>query len=155
MLNVSNMAHTALLGQLINTCHISIQLVKRFGKFVDIMLTSRNAIVRHFVRRAIHSAQSHIGRHNIIAVIRHRYAIHVIDIYTIIRISLSPFANCRSKFVLDRLGRCLKLIVSCRGTSCHEFASQFGLEFFYTRKNRKPPSPGPPQSITTLRQLNN
>ena len=47
MLNISNMTHTALLGQLTNTCHISIQLVKRFCKFVDLMLTSRNAIVRH------------------------------------------------------------------------------------------------------------
>ena len=54
MLNVSNMTHTALLGELINTCHISIQLVKRFCKFVDLMLTSCNAIVRHFVRRAIY-----------------------------------------------------------------------------------------------------
>ena len=53
MLNISNMTHTALLGQLINTCHISIQLVKRFCKFVDLMLTSHNAVVRHFVRRAI------------------------------------------------------------------------------------------------------
>ena len=55
-----------------------------------------------------------------------------------IAISLSTFANCRSQFLLDRLGKCLKLIVSSRGTSCHEFTSQFGLEFFYTRKNRKP-----------------
>ena len=36
--------------------------------------------------------------------------------------------------MLDRLGRCLKLIVSSGSTSCHEFASQFGLAFFYTRK---------------------
>ena len=72
------MTHTELLGQLINTCHISIQLVKRFCKFVDVMFSIRNAIVRHFVRRAIYSAQSPIGRN--IAVIRHRYAIHVIDI---------------------------------------------------------------------------
>ena len=78
ILNVSYMTHTAFLGQLINTCHISIQLVKRFCKFVDLMLTSRNAIVRHFVRRAINSAQSPIGRN--IAVIRHRYAIYVLDI---------------------------------------------------------------------------
>ena len=78
MLNISNMKHTALLGQLINTCYISIQLVKRCCKFVDLMLTSRNAIVRHFVRRAIYSAQYPICRN--IAVIRHRYAIHVIDI---------------------------------------------------------------------------
>ena len=72
------MTHTALLGEMINTCHISIQLVKRFCKFVDLMLTSCNAIVRHFVRRAINSAQSPIGRN--IAVIRHRYAICVVDI---------------------------------------------------------------------------
>ena len=78
MLNLSNMTHTALLGQLINTCHISIQLVKRFCKFVDLMLTSHNAVVRHFVRRAIYSAQSPIGRN--IVVIRRQYAIHVIDI---------------------------------------------------------------------------
>ena len=39
---------------------------------------SRNAFVRHFVRRAINSAQSPIGRN--IADIRHRYAIGVIDI---------------------------------------------------------------------------
>ena len=78
MLNVSNMTHTALLGQIINTCHISIQLVKRFCKFVNLMLTSCNAIVRHFVRRAINSAQSPIGRN--IAIIRHRYTICVVDI---------------------------------------------------------------------------
>ena len=41
-MNISNMTHTALLGQLINTCHISIQLVKRFCNFLDLMLTSRN-----------------------------------------------------------------------------------------------------------------
>ena len=78
MLNVSNITHTALLGEIINTCHISIQLVKLFCKFVDLMLTSCNAIVRHFIRRAINSAQSPIGRN--IAVIRHRYAICVVDI---------------------------------------------------------------------------
>ena len=82
MLNVSNMTHTALLGEMINTCHISIQLVKRFCKFVDLMLTSCNAIVRHFVRRAINSAQSPIGRN--IAVIRHRYAICVVFRETVV-----------------------------------------------------------------------
>ena len=46
----------------------------------------------------------------------------------------STFADCRSQFLLDRLGRCLKLIVSYRGTSSHELASQFGLAIFYTRK---------------------
>ena len=33
------------------------------------------------------------------------------------------------------LGRCLKLFVSTDSTSSHEFASQFGLAIFYTRKN--------------------
>ena len=58
-------------------------------------------------------------------------------IYTIIclkSVCLATFADCRSQFLLDRLGRCLKLIVSSGSTSCHEFASQFGLAFFYTRK---------------------
>ena len=45
---------------------------------MDLMLTSRIAIVRHFVRRAINSAHSPIGRN--IAVIRHRYAICVTNI---------------------------------------------------------------------------
>ena len=76
MLNISNMTHTALLGQLINTCHISIQLVKRFCKFVDLMLTSHNALLDTSLDG--HSAQSPIGRN--IAVIRRQYAIHVIDI---------------------------------------------------------------------------
>ena len=49
-----------------------------FGSTVDLMLTSHNAIARHFVRRAIYSGQSPIGRN--IAVIRHRNAIYVIDI---------------------------------------------------------------------------
>ena len=46
-------------------------------------------------------------------------------------------ANCRSQFLLDRLGRCIKLSVSTDSTSCHENASQFGLAFFNTRKTRK------------------
>ena len=59
-------------------------------------------------------------------------------IYTIIclkSVCLSTFADCRSQFLLDRLGRCLKLIVSSGSTSCHEFASQFGLAFFLYAKN--------------------
>ena len=51
----------------------------------------------------------------------------------------SLFANCRSQLLLDHLGRCLKLVVgpSTDSTSCHEFASQFGLAIFYTRKTPK------------------
>ncbi len=64
-------------------------------------------------------------------------------IYTIIclkSVCLATFADCRSQFLLDRLGRCLKLIVSYRGTSSHEFASLFGLEFFIREKTPKPQS---------------
>ena len=59
-------------------------------------------------------------------------------IYTIIllkSVCLSTFADCRSQFLLDRLERCLKLFVSSGSTSCHEFASQFGLAFFLYAKN--------------------
>ena len=44
---------------------------------------------------------------------------------------------CMSQFLLGRLGRCLRLFVSTESTSSHEFASQFGLAFFYTRKTPK------------------
>ena len=60
-----------------------------------------------------------------------------VSIYPIIflkSVCLATFAECSSQFLIDRLGRCLNLIASTRGTFCHEFASQFGLEFFYTRK---------------------
>ena len=56
-------------------------------------------------------------------------------IYTIISLSLSVLANSRSQFLLDRIGRCLKLFVSTESISCHEFASQFGLAFFLLTKN--------------------
>ncbi len=39
--------------------------------------------------------------------------------------------------MLDCLGRCLKLYVSTDSTSSHEFACQFGLAIFYTRKTHK------------------
>ena len=54
-----------------------------------------------------------------------------LSIYTII---LSKLANCRSQFLLDRLGRCLKLFVLSESTPCRKFASQFGLAIFFTRK---------------------
>ena len=53
-------------------------------------------------------------------------------IYTII---LSVLANSRSQFLLDRLGRCLKLFVLTESISCREFASQFGLAIFLYAKN--------------------
>ena len=61
-------------------------------------------------------------------------------IYTIIllkSVCLSSFANCRSQFLLDLLGRCLKLFVSAESISCHKFAFQFGLAFFLYAKNIK------------------
>ena len=65
-------------------------------------------------------------------------------IYTIIclkSVCLATFAQCSSQFWLNRVGRCVKLIASTRGTFCHEFAPQFGLDFFIRQKNRKPLSP--------------
>ena len=38
--------------------------------------------------------------------------------------------------MLDRLGRCLKLFVSTESTSCHEFASQVGVELRRSRSSR-------------------
>ena len=64
-----------------------------------------------------------------------------VNIYTIILlillkyVCLSVLANGRSQFLLDHLGRCLKLFVSTESTSCHEFVSQFGLEFFLSEKH--------------------
>ena len=43
-------------------------------------------------------------------------------------------ANCRSQFLLDRLGRCLKLFASTLGPSSHDVASQFGLAQFFLRE---------------------
>ena len=98
----------------------------------------------------------------------------LIFIYPIIclkYVCLATFAECNSQFLIVRLGRCLKLIASTRGTFCHEFASQFGLELFLFGKNRKPRSTGlelflfgknrkprstgPPQSIAALWQIDN
>ena len=52
-------------------------------------------------------------------------------------VCMSQLANCRSQFLPDRLGRCLKLSVSTGGPYFHEFVSQFGLAIFYTRKTPK------------------
>ena len=59
----------------IDSCHVSIVLVKRFCKFVDLMLTSDNEIVKVIITKAIASAQSPIGMN--IAILRNRYDIHV------------------------------------------------------------------------------
>ena len=83
--------------------------------------------------------------HNAYSYSDSRYAQYTtITIYTIIllksiclSVCLSQLANCMSQFLLDRLGRYLKLFVSTDSTSCHEFVSQFGLEFFI-RENTKP-----------------
>ena len=49
---------------------------------------------------------------------------------------LSVLGNYRSQFLLDRIGRCLKSFLSTDSTFCHEFASQFGLEFFYAKNTK-------------------
>ena len=46
--------------------------------------------------------------------------------------------------MLDRFGRCLKLTDSSESISCHEFASQFGLEFFI---REKPPNHSHPHVV--------
>ena len=52
--------------------------------------------------------------------------------------TVNPIINYRSQLLHDRLGICLKLIVSSESISCHEFASQFGLEFVLYAKKTKP-----------------
>ncbi len=67
--------HTALLGPIIDSCHVYIVLVKLFCKFVDSILTSDNEIVNVIITKAIASAQSPIGTN--IAILRNRNDIHV------------------------------------------------------------------------------
>ena len=67
--------------------------------------------------------------------------VHIYPVICLKSVCLATFAECSSEFWLNRLGRCLKLTASTRGTFCYEFASQFGVEFFYTPKNCKPLSP--------------
>ena len=50
-------------------------------------------------------------------------------------VSLSVLTNCRSQCLLDRHRRCLKLFVSTEFISCHEYASQFDLDFFLYDNN--------------------
>ena len=68
-------SHTALLGPIIDSYHVSIVLVKRFCKCVYSMLTSDNEIVKVIITKAIASTQSPIGMN--IATLRNRYDIHV------------------------------------------------------------------------------
>ena len=57
--------------------------------------------------------------------------------YNCLTVCMSRFANCRSQFFLDRLGRYIKLLVSIVILSSHKFASKFGLAMFYRRNHRK------------------
>ena len=75
VLGIPYKTHTALLGPIIDSCHVSIVLVKRFCKFVDSMLASDNEIVKVIITNAIVSAQSPIGMN--IAILRNMYAIRV------------------------------------------------------------------------------
>ncbi len=58
-------------------------------------------------------------------------------INTIILLKSVDVNKLQVEFLLDRLGTCLKLVISTENISCHEFASQFGLAIFYTRKTPK------------------
>ena len=109
------------------------------AKYRPISLTSvASKLFEHVIIKHSH-IMKHIEQHNILTDSQHGFrAKRSIEIYTIIclkSVCRSTFADCRSQFLLDRLGRCLRLIVSYRGTSSHEFASQFGLAFFLYAKN--------------------
>ena len=41
-----------------------------------------------------------------------------------------------SQLLIDRIGRCIQLLVSTDTTLCHEFPSQFGLAFFIREKHQ-------------------
>ena len=56
---------------------------------------------------------------------------------TIILLKSVAVRKLKSQFLLDRLGRCLKLFVSTESTYSHELGSQFGLAFFYSRKKHQ------------------
>ena len=60
---------------------------------------------------------------------------HIYTIILLMSVCLSVLANYRSRFLLDRLGICVQLFVSTDSTSCHEFASQIGLDIFVYVKN--------------------
>ena len=65
-----------------------------------------------------------------------QYVITIIYAIILLKyVCMSQLANCRSQYLLDRLGSCLKLFVSTESTSCHEFAYQFGLELFVCEKH--------------------
>ena len=53
-------------------------------------------------------------------------------------VCVSLFANYRSQYLLNRLGRYIKLLISTDIPSSQEFAYQFGLVFFLHAKNPKP-----------------
>ena len=61
----------------------------------------------------------------------------IIYYYKSLSVCRLQLANCRSTFLPDRLGRSLKLFVSTESTSCHDFASQFGLEMFIIGEKTK------------------
>ena len=65
-------------------------------------------------------------------------AIYSIILLKSAHVCLSLFANYGSQFLLDRLGRYLKLFVSTAIPSSHAFTSQFSLaNFVYVNKNQK------------------
>ena len=84
---------------------------------------------------------------NLLATLTESGAILPVVIYTIIllkSVCLSVLANSRSQFLLDRLGRCLKLFASTEILSYHEFASLAILLYAKTRKTiAKTESPAP------------
>ena len=66
----------------------------------------------------------------------HKSTCVLLNIYTIICLKSVAVRKRQVAILVDRLGRCLKLTVSSESISCHEFASQFGLEFFFIREKK-------------------
>ena len=78
-------------------------------------------------------ARAHARMHARTHAHMHTHTSSVLKLST--KVCLSVLSNCRSQFLIERFGKCLKLFVSTDSTSCHEFASQFGLAIFLYAKN--------------------
>ena len=106
-----------------------------FRKHIDLLANHAEIIVVGFYEKHSHGVTLFICFLFHICIIYHNESTNLY--YNSPQVCLLAFANCRSQFLHDRLGRCLQLSVSSRGTSCHEFASQFGLAIFFYAKTFK------------------
>ena len=88
--------------------------------------------------RGLFSNNSRTNDDDMFVVYANSFAQKVIVIILLLKVyPLQLALNCRPQFWLDRLGTWLTLLVSTESISSHEYASHFGLEFFYMRKTPK------------------